>query len=67
MAQGLDGRGVPQDFIQAHFWANIAATDGDAEAAKVRDRAAVLMTRDQIAQAQELARNWRPATQPSSR
>ena len=57
----LEGRGVPQDYLQAHLWSNLAASEGDAEAAKTRERAAAIMSREQVAQAQELARNWRPA------
>ena len=56
----LDGKGVPQDYLQAHLWSNLAASDGDVEAAKTRDRAAAIMSREQIAQAQEMARKWKP-------
>ncbi len=56
----FEGTGVPQDYLQAHFWSNLAAGAGDGEAAKRRDRAAGIMSREQVAQAQELARNWRP-------
>lgn len=52
------GQGVPQDFVQAHFWFNIAASQGHKGAAKNRDLVASLMTRDQIAEAQRLARDW---------
>ena len=56
------GEGVPQDYIQAHMWANLAAsrlTGEDRElAVKNRDLVANQMTRDQIAEAQRLARDW---------
>ena len=59
------GRGVPQDYVEAHKWANLAAaqvTGGAREAAvELRDRVAVAMTPAQIAEAQQLAREWRPA------
>ena len=55
-----NGRGVPQDYVQAHKWYNLAAAQGDAVGAKNRDLVAKRMTPQQIAQAQELARNWKP-------
>ena len=54
------GRGVPQDFAQAHMWFNLAGAGGDADAAKMRDAVASKMTPDQIAEAQRLARQWKP-------
>ena len=51
------GQGVPQDYVQAHMWLNLAAVGG---AAKIRDRVAEKMTPEQIAEAQRLAREWRP-------
>ena len=58
------GGGVPQSYVYAHMWWNIAASDGsdrgaknrDLIAAKKRDLIAAEMTPDQIAKAQELAR-----------
>jgi TPR repeat protein len=49
---------VPQDFALAHMWFNLAAAAGDADAARNRDLVAELMTIDQIAEAQQLAREW---------
>jgi len=70
------GRGVPQDYVQAHMWANLAAAQGVGEFASVlepeelekmrryrnslRDELARLMTPEQLAKAQELARAWKP-------
>ena len=54
------GQGVPQDYVQAHKWYNLAAAQGHAYGAKNRDLVAKQMTPQQIAQAQELARNWKP-------
>jgi len=31
------GQGVPQDYLQAHMWANLAAAQGDKSAGEVRD------------------------------
>ena len=55
-----NGTGVPQNYAQAHKWFSLAAAQGDVNGAKNRDLVAKLMTPQQIAQAQELARNWSP-------
>ena len=47
-----------QDYVAAHQWANIAATDGNEAAVKMRDNLSKLMTREQIADAQKKAREW---------
>lgn len=61
------GRGVPQDFVQAHMWLNLAASyplcsslfpEECKEAARNRDVIAKFMTSVQIAEAQRLAREW---------
>lgn len=61
-----DGRGVLQDYIQAHMWFNLAAAgsgDDDREmAVRNRDLAAEKMTSEQITEAQRLAREWQPKT-----
>ncbi len=59
------GQGVPQDYVQAHMWYNLAAShfapgsDRD-RAVKNRDILAAKMTPAQIAEAQRLARKWKP-------
>lgn len=50
------GTGLPLDYVQAHAWLNIAATSGHAEAARTRALIGALMTPDQIAAAQDIAR-----------
>ena len=55
-----DGQGVPQDYVQAMKWFNLAAAQGNENGKKGRDLVAKIMTPQQIAQAQELARNWKP-------
>jgi uncharacterized protein len=55
----LTGRGVPQDYIQAHMWFNLSAAQGNKVAMKNRDNVARLMTQAQIAEAQKLARERR--------
>jgi TPR repeat protein len=61
------GRGVPQDYVQAHKWFNLAASrfsaseaEKRARAAQARDSLAAKMTPAQVAEAQRLAREWRP-------
>ncbi len=53
-------RGVPKDVVLAYQWYNLAAANGHEAGAKWRDRLASTMTPPQIAQAQFLARNWKP-------
>jgi uncharacterized protein len=47
------------------MWLNLAAAGGDKKAAEFRDRIATSMTPAQIAEAQKLAREWKPAKQPT--
>jgi hypothetical protein len=65
-----DGLGVPQDYVQAHMWYNLAAASAGSSSAEreLRDIAfnerqiiAQLMSREQISEAQKLARAWRPS------
>jgi hypothetical protein len=51
---------VLQDFIQAHMWYNLSAAQGEQRAAEARDALAKQMTPAQIAEAQRLAREWKP-------
>ena len=54
------GRGVPQDFIRAHMWFNVAAAalsgDEGKAAMKNREHVASQMTAAQIGQAEVMAR-----------
>jgi len=59
-ASGWLGRGLPQDWVQAHMWYNLAAAQGLEPANKLRDSLAKKMTPAQIAEAQKMAREWRP-------
>ena len=54
------GQGVPQNYIEAHKWFNLAATKGNKAARKNRDNIEKRMTRGQLAEAQRLARSWKP-------
>ena len=54
------GRGVPQDYVQAHMWYNLAAAQRSVGAAYSRERVEKAMTPAQVAEAQKLAREWKP-------
>ena len=59
-----NGKGMPQDYIQAHMWFNLAGAAGDGDGIKGRDEVASKMTPGQIAEAQRLAREWKPKARP---
>ncbi len=54
------GRGVQQDYIQAYMWVTLAAAQGNKNAAKGLEILEKKMTPDQLAEAQRLAREWKP-------
>jgi len=61
------GRGIPQDYVLAHMWCNLAAAqptlfqeDIRKLAVECRETAASQMTPAQLAEAQKLARDWKP-------
>ena len=54
------GQGVPQDYVQAHLWWNLAGAKGSVWNLKNRDSVAEKMTPAQIAEAEKLAREWKP-------
>lgn len=53
------GQGVPKDFVLAYKWFNLAAAGGNEFAEERRDYLESKMSRDQIAEAQRLAREWK--------
>jgi uncharacterized protein len=61
------GQGVPQDYVRAHMWFNLATSrfpasekESREKAEKNRDRVASKMTPAQITETQKLAREWKP-------
>jgi uncharacterized protein len=56
----INQEGVPQDDVNAHMWLNLAAARGIRDAIELRDKIAELVTPEQIAHAQQLARDWKP-------
>ena len=56
-----DGDGVPKDYVLAYKWLNLAARrDSSGYVGMCRDALAKVMTPEQIAEAQKLAREWAP-------
>ena len=55
-----NGDGVPQDYVLAHMWSNLAAGNGQEGAGMNRDMIAREMTSQQVAKARRLAREWKP-------
>ncbi len=56
----IKGQGVPQDYVLAHMWMNLAAAKGVKKAVKGRDLLEKFMNLDQLAEAQRLVREWTP-------
>jgi hypothetical protein len=54
------GKGVPQDNVQAYKWYTLGETNGDIKASELRDALTNQMTPAQIAEGQQLAREWKP-------
>ena len=61
-----NGEGVPQDYVYAHKWLNLAVsrtTSGKLKDFRLtRDNLAEKMNVLQVAEAQQLAREWQPKT-----
>ncbi len=60
-----EGLGVPQNYIEAHRWYNLAAAGGAPGAAAARDALAAKMSKEQLGEAQRLAAAWRPPSRAS--
>lgn len=52
------GREVERDFVSAHKWFNLAALRGNDEAKRYRLELSREMSRQEVARAQRLAREW---------
>jgi len=59
-AMYAQGQGVPQDYVLAHMWFNLASSKGNKNYAHNRNMMEGKMTPSQIEKAQEMARNWKP-------
>ena len=51
-----NGNGMPKDYVYAHMWGNLGASNGNEVGGKLRDDFEKKMTSPQIAEAQKLAR-----------
>ena len=58
------GFGVPEDIVLAYMWFNLSAAQGNEAARDNKDIAEQQMTREQIAEAQRLSREWLEAHPP---
>jgi hypothetical protein len=56
----MSEEGVRRDNVSALMWLTLAAAQGDKEAEKARDNVSTRMTQGQIAEAQRLAKKWKP-------
>ena len=56
------GEGAPKDLVAAYMWRNLASAQGNDIAKTARDALEKDMTREQIAEAQRLAREWKPTS-----
>ncbi len=54
------GDGVQQDYVKAYMWYSLGAANGVEAGARLRNALAKKMDPDQIAEAQKLAREWKP-------
>lgn len=54
------GKGAPQDYVAAYKWLYLAATQGNITAKKAMSVVARKMIPAQIAEAEQLARKWKP-------
>jgi len=59
-----NGQGVPKDYVEAYTWLLLAAGQGNEAAKKNMTSLENQMTREQIAEGQKLARNFKPRQVP---
>jgi TPR repeat protein len=60
------GEGGPEDDVLAYMWWHLAAAQGDEAGQNNKARAEEMMTREQIAEAQRLSREWLEAHPPGT-
>ena len=53
-----NGEGVPEDYVEAYMWWDLAVAQGEEGAKKNKGILSARMTKEQIAAAQELSREW---------
>ena len=60
------GQGVAKDYVEAYKWNLLAAGQGDESAKEAMTTLEDMMTREQIAEGQKLARNFKPREVPAA-
>jgi TPR repeat protein len=55
------GRGVPQDYVMAYMWFDLAQRQGSKQAPALLTAVTKKMTRQQVAKAKKLLKNWKPS------
>lgn len=63
----VTGEGVPVDYVEAYMWFNLASAIANNESDRTssgdaRNRLSSMMTKEQIAEAQRLSREWKSRT-----
>src|SRR5207249_8792291 len=61
-----NGAGTAKDYVVAYKWLLLAGAQGDELAKKYSSKLENMMTREQIAEGQKLARNFKPREVPST-
>ena len=61
------GKGIPQHFLWAHVWTNLAASQLTGlkreKAVKIRDTVSEILSKSGIGRAQRMAEEWRAKTE----
>jgi len=57
----VEGQGVPSSNVQAHMWLSLSAQQGNDSAQLRLERLVPDMTQDEIAEAEQLAEDWKPS------
>ena len=52
------GRGVPQNYVLAYMWLDLAERKGSPQAVKLKSSVSGKMTKEQLAEAKKLLKNW---------
>ena len=65
MLSNFKGLAIARDDASAYIWLTLAANRGSAQAKGNRDLVKVRMTSQQVDQAEEKVRNWKPQIKPS--
>jgi len=56
------GQGVTKDYVRAYMWAGLAGVEGNTGAQELKETVAKQLTPAQLAEAQQMVRDWKPKT-----